>query len=207
MWFISFKGMHLFGETVDMKWELDASDKYNGHGYGIGEKHIFVGEFIHGAIWGDMFLFDRATGKKMLKVETEDNVAHGSYEYYHCGEVIERGVYRNGRKYFQTRLKDGRVYEYGFSRGDRLHGYGVTEWPLDGMGHRYTSPHWKDGVIDGIGCVQDHNMDVIFYGRFKNGWMVEETEEKHSSMLGLWKKAEKKQYYNIPYECAMACFN
>jgi len=30
---------------------------------------------------------------------------------------------------------------------------------------------------------------------------------EYNNLLGLWKKAEKKQYYNIPYECAMACFN
>lgn len=190
--------MHLFGEIVDMKWDMDAGREYHGHGYGIGEKHIFVGEFIHGTIWGDMFMFDRLTGRKMLKVETEDNVAHGSYEYYHCDEVIERGVYRNGKKYFMTRLKHGRVYEYGFTKGDRLHGYGVTEW----MDRTYTSPHWKNGIINGLGCVQDQNMEVIFYGQFENGILSEETDEKHSSMLGLWTKSLERKFYSIPHECA-----
>ena len=106
--------MQLFGETVKMLWELDAEEKYHGHGYGIGENHIFVGEFIHGALWGDLLMFDRVTGRKMLKVEMEDNMAHGSYEYYHLGEVVEVGVYRNGSKYFMSRLRFGRVFEYGF---------------------------------------------------------------------------------------------
>lgn len=195
--------MQLFGETVEMLWELDAEEKYHGHGYGIGENHIFVGEFIHGALWGDLLMFDRVTGRKMLKVEMEDNMAHGSYEYYHRGEVVEVGVYRNGSKYFMSRLRYSRVFEYGFTRDDRLHGYGVTEK----NGRIYTSADWKDGMIDGLGIVQDQAGEVIFYGRFKCGEYMEETDEKPtcSNMIHLWKEALQKKYYRVPYECAMVC--
>lgn len=195
--------MQLFGETVEMLWGLDAEEKYHGHGYGIGKNHIFVGEFLHGALWGDLLIFAKDTGRKLLKVETEDNMAHGSYEYYHRGKVVEVGVYRNGSKYFMSRLRYGKVFEYGFSRNDRLHGYGVTEW----MGRTYTSADWKDGVIDGLGCVQDQGGEVIFYGRFHMGEMMDETEEKPkcSNMVKLWKEAIEKKNYGVPYECAMIC--
>ncbi len=190
--------MQLFGDTVEMKWNKDPDGNYHGHGYGIGEKYIFVGEYIHGAIWGDLLMFDRVTGERILKAEMEDSTAHGRYEYYHQGKLSEKGMYKNGKKYFHMRMKDGNVYEYGFSRNDKLHGYGST---TDAHGFTYTSPFWKMGVITGLGCILDKDKQVVFYGIFENNKPMYESNEKHAMMLELWKQANIDQG-QIAVQCA-----
>lgn len=189
--------MELLGDKVQMKWNKDHEGKFHGHGYGIGEKYIFVGEYIHGTIWGDLLMFDNKTGERIFKAEMEDSMAHGRYEYYHHGELSEKGMYRNGKKYFHMRFQKGKIYEYGFSKEDQLNGYGCTK---DKYGQTYTSPHWNMGVIDGLGCIQDKNNKIIFYGMFKKNVPVYEDNKKHSMMLDLWKQAQEKN--NIAIQCA-----
>ncbi len=189
--------MDLLGDKVEMKWNTDHEGRYHGHGYGIGKKYIFVGEYIHGTIWGDLLMFDNKTGQRIFKAEMEDSMAHGRYEYYHDGKLSEKGMYRNGKKYFHMRLQDGKIYEYGFSLDDKLHGYGCTK---DKFGQTYTSPNWKMGVINGLGCIQDKDKNVIFYGMFENNVPTLENNEKHPMMLGLWKQAQERNI--IAIQCA-----
>ena len=188
--------MNLFGDTVDMKWDKDHDGNYHGHGYGMGEKYIFVGEYIHGTIWGDLLLFDNVTGQRILKAEMEDSMAHGRYEYYQNGTLCEKGMYRNGKKYFHVRFRGGKIYEYGFSKDDKLNGYGCTK---DKYGQTYTSPNWDMGVINGLGCIQDTDKAVIFYGIFKNNLPLYECNEKHAMMLKLWAEREVD---HISVQCA-----
>lgn len=188
--------MKLFGDTVEMRWNTDHDGNYHGHGYGMGKQYIFVGEYIHGAIWGDLIMFHSVTGQRILKAEMEDSLAHGRYEYYHRGKLAEKGLYRNGEKYFHVRLNGETVYEFGFSKDDKLHGYGLTK---DIYGQIYTSPHWDMGVINGLGCIQDKNKEVIFYGIFRNNLPLYECDEKHAQMLKLWAKREVN---HISSQCA-----
>ena len=190
--------MQLFGDTVQMKWNKDKKGRYHGHGYGIGESFIFVGEFQHGEFYGDLIMYHRKTGERIMKVEMEENMAHGKYEFYLNGETIESGMYKRGDKYFHTRFRDNKVIEYGFSKDDHLHGYGCST--VNNL--KYISPHWRDGKINGLGCIQDDKGEVYFYGQFKDSQPVKESQEKHPMMLDCWKRAQK---YNSTKELAYQC--
>lgn len=190
--------MNLFGDPVQMQWGKDTEGRYHGHGYGMGQRYIFVGEFVHGQIYGDLIMYDRRSGERIMKVEMEDSKAHGRYTYYHAGDIVEQGMYRRGNKYFHTRIHDGHVYEYGFSENDELHGFGCSV--VDGV--KYISPHWEHGKINGLGCMQDKNGEVLFYGQFKNNLPVKETKEKHPMMLECYKRAKR---YNPARELAIQC--
>jgi len=191
--------MRLFNDVVDMHWEKDSSGLYHGRGYGIGEKYIYVGQYIHGEIWGDFLWFDTKTGDLLMKVGIICDMAHGKYEYYENNKLVERGIYQHGLKTFHLRLQHGKVYEYGFSLDDKLHGFGCT---VDATGFRYTSPDWNNGIIDGLGCIQDANNKVLFYGNFVKGVPTKENLTKHSSMLKLWRLAhESDPCKTLAYAC------
>ena len=133
-----------------------------------------------------------------MKVEMENNVAHGKYELYLKGKIIEKGMYRHGKKYFHSRFNGNKITEYGFSKNDKLHGYGCTTK----NNLRYISPYWKNGKINGLGCIEDENGEVYFYGQIKDNQPVQETEEKHPMMLQCWKRAKR---YNCTRELARQC--
>ena len=48
-----------------------------------------------------------------MKVEMENNLAHGKYELYLKGKIIEKGMYRRGKKYFHSRFNGNKITEYG----------------------------------------------------------------------------------------------
>ena len=100
----------------------------------------------------------------------------------------------NGTKIWQ----DGRKY-LGVFKDDKLHGFGSTK---DQYGFVYTSPDWVMGVIQGLGCIEDKNGEVTFYGRFNNNKPESECKDKHPMMLKKWAKSQKEKYSEVPLKCA-----
>jgi len=189
--------MKLYGDDIVVVCDQTAG-LFHGNGYGIGKKYIFIGRFVKGSLWGDVILFDKTTGDKLFKIEMEESAAHGRYEFYESGTLVEKGMYEHGNKYFHTKFQNNEVYEYGWSKNDKLNGFGAT---TDKDGFVYTSPHWVHGVINGLGCIQDKNKDIVFYGTFKQNIPLVESNEKHPTLTDKWERAENDKYMVLPVEC------
>ena len=191
--------MFIFGDKIEVHCEKDFNGRYHGNAYALGDRYVFICKYVNGKINGNLRMFDNDSGEEILKANIINNEAHGRYEFYSGGALIERGIYKHGAKYFHMRFKDGKVYEYGFSKDDKLNGFGST---TDQYGFIYTSPHWVMGEIHGLGCIEDPNGEVTFYGMFRNNMPEYECRHKHPMMLKKWHKSHRERYSEVPLKCA-----
>lgn len=192
--------MELFGDKIELKWEL-VNNVPCGYGYGIGKKYIVVGRFIGGEIWGDLHLFCRLTGKRIMRSQFEASMPHGEYTWYH-DDIVETGIYKDGKKHFVCKKLGNRVLEYGFCKNDMYNGYATVSKD----GKTYTSPFWKDGVIDGLGCIEDKDGNIEFYGFFDHGVPQYECFDVHPMMLMKYKKAMSDPFLIQAVKCAESIF-
>lgn len=188
--------MIIFGDTLKMNWQM-INGVHHGHGYGIGENFIVVGEFMNGSMWGDVNVFDKRTGARLMKAQFEASMPHGEYTVY-SRNTIETGIYKNGEKHFYLKKHRGKIYEYGFCKDGKLHGYASIQTTRG----TYTSPYWNNGIIHGLGCIEDVNGEVVFYGIFENGVPVQETNDVHPLLLDKYDRARNDQYRSLPNRCA-----
>ena len=193
--------MIIFNDELEMHWDvIDGAS--HGNGYGIGDKYILVGEFINGSLWGDVHVYDKVTGKLILSAEFESSLPHGDYVMNYDG-ITETGMYKNGKKHFVVKRQHGRVFEYGFCKDNEFHGFACIE----AGGKIYTSPHWDHGVIHGLGCIQDANKHVIFYGLMVNSIPIVETNDIHPLMLHKYELAKSDLFFDLPRSCAEFVLN
>jgi len=188
--------MIIFNDNLEMHWD-NVNGVPHGHGYGIGETYILVGEFIRGTLWGDVHVYDKVTGKRILLAEFEASLPHGNYTMHYDG-IAETGMYKDGNKHFVVKRRNGIVFEYGFCKNNEFHGYACIE----SEGKTYTSPYWDHGVINGLGCIQDANNHVIFYGLLVNSIPVMETNDIHPLMLHKYELAKSDLFSDLPRSCA-----
>lgn len=188
--------MIIFGDKLDMKWNF-LNGIPHGNGYGIGEKFIVVGEFINGRMWGDVNVFDKPTGKRIMRAHFENSKPEGEYTMY-SGDYLETGIYKDGKKHFYIKKHLGKMYEYGFCRDNKLHGYGSVKTET-GI---YTSPYWDKGIINGLGAIEDYDNNIIFYGIFENGIPVRECNDMHPLLLDKYDRAREDNYCDLPNRCA-----
>ena len=189
--------MNLFGDKLEMNWDAP-NGVLNGYGYGIGNTFIIVGEFINGSMNGMVHVFNKHTGDRILKAEFKSSVPHGEYTMYY-NDIIETGTYKNGIKHFYLRKCNGTVFEYGFCKNNKFHGFASIR-TVEGT---FTSPYWDDGLINGLGCVEDTNGDIVFYGIFNRGIPLYECNDNHPMLMQKYEKAQEFRYSDVPVQCAI----
>lgn len=188
--------MNIFYDNLEMYWNFQEGVPH-GNGYGIGDNYVIVGEFVHGKLWGDVTVFCRLTGKRILIAEFEDSIPHGEYTILY-EDIEETGIYKSGEKYFVIKKRDNKVFEYGFCKNNIFNGFAC----IDTGSLTYTSPDWHDGVINGLGCIQDNAGHVIFYGQMKDSVPQHESNDVHPLMLHKYELSRSDPFWELPSSCA-----
>ena len=188
---------NILNDQIELFWKLKNGIPV-GRGYGVGKKYIVSGVFINGKMQGDVTLFSTQTGEKLLTAELLDNQIHGRYKFFKHNKLIEEGLFSYGTKYFRLVYQDGNVVEYGFVSNNKLEGEGVL---LDEYGQKYTSPHWKDGKINGVGAIEDKNGDVIYYGMFNQNEAISECDFSHPYLNQLYHKSKGTALERVATDC------
>jgi len=191
------KMIHFMDDKVQMQW----GD--SGFGYGCGDKYIITAFKDNNKLCGDITVFSADDGQIIMKAEYANGVPHGMYTVYHNGNISEEGISKNGCIVFHARRINGTLVEYGQIKNGKLHGNGVV---IDQYGTVFRSPHWQNGVINGLASVQDKNGDVVYYGKFRNHFSQCEVDVSHPFLVDTYEKAiQRSDLQDVAERCAEYC--